>query len=228
MALLVHVHLETLEDVELVDCKSIDHNLLSKIFSKCRNLKSVKIAPTPGPELVFLEDLVSKRWACSDLKDLHVAIHRYCLSIDKDEYEDECEDDDDDIDENNQAPVSRLDTLAKRMFRQIGRLSKLETLCLDYQVPSGSKQVHDTSDLTLDRGWLSELAGLKKLRHLTIPLDQIGQAEIEFMDSQWPQLEKISFIYGQSDYNVTEKPQWQWLKKRRPYLEYCGTGSEVV
>ncbi|KAI8351913.1 hypothetical protein B0O80DRAFT_427657 [Mortierella sp. GBAus27b] len=195
--------LKLLEDVELVDFGLIAFNILSKLVSKCRNLKSVKIVPN-GNQLIFLEHLLLEDWVCSDLKDFYVVISRDGHSRDK------YNKSDDDMDGHSQAQMSQLDKWTRKMYRRIGRLSKLGTLCLDCAVRVGEED--GASDLTLDRGRLSELAGLKKLRHLSIPLSlcaQIGQAEIEFMDSQWPQLERFSLKYTQSERNITEKPQWQ-------------------
>ncbi|KAI7825970.1 hypothetical protein BC939DRAFT_475928 [Gamsiella multidivaricata] len=52
-------------------------------------------------------------------------------------------------------------------------------------------------DLTLfKQGCLEELTELEKLRHLHIQTDfwsRMGQAEVEFMEAQWPMLGEITF-----------------------------------
>jgi hypothetical protein len=45
-------------------------------------------------------------------------------------------------------------------------------------------------DLTLERGWLGELAGRTRetegIEALWQCLSRMGQTEVEFMDAQWP------------------------------------------
>ncbi|KAF9959997.1 hypothetical protein BGZ72_008196 [Mortierella alpina] len=83
---------------------------------------------------------------------------------------------------------------AKQIYVQIGRLVVLETLALAAAPKRfNRKQYHPLSqwDLTLSKGWLAELTGLKNLRHLHMRTDfwsRMGQAEVEFMDAEWPLL----------------------------------------
>ncbi|KAG0236166.1 hypothetical protein B0O80DRAFT_454982 [Mortierella sp. GBAus27b] len=220
VTLLQELHSSTLEEVELTGYRTIHPYDLMNIFYKCSNLKRAKIIPLDMDDAPFLEYLVMKEWACSDLRELWLFILRTDkLNQKHSHYESE-------------AP--RLDGLTKKVYGQIGRLSKLENLWLHYQEHGHRHQIEHlcgAKDLTLDRGWLSELAGLKRLKHLTIPLalcESIGQAEVEFMDSQWPRLEKVSIVLDHNSlWDVTKKPQWKWLKKRRPYLEFCGTVMTV-
>ncbi|KAG0197314.1 hypothetical protein BGX28_009180 [Mortierella sp. GBA30] len=132
---------------------------------------------------------------------------------------------------------------AKRVYAQIGRLVMLEVLSLGVhntennycEVPGGwgmtDCKAEDVRrfewDLTLSKGWLQELARLKNLRHLHMRIDfwsRMGQAEVEFMDREWPLLDEIRFGgISTGCYPLTsllKEPHWQWLKKKRPSLRY--------
>ncbi|KAK3822992.1 MAG: hypothetical protein J3Q66DRAFT_397462 [Benniella sp.] len=112
---------------------------------------------------------------------------------------------------------------AQQVYGQIGRMNKLRELSLGWDdnlyVASWSKAFK--FDLTLKYGWLSELAGLKELRHFEMSANfwsHIDQAEVEFMHAHWPNLEKISFAVRDLE-RETKKEHWVWLKGKRPNLE---------
>ncbi|KAG0244615.1 hypothetical protein BG011_002890, partial [Mortierella polycephala] len=51
-------------------------------------------------------------------------------------------------------------------------------------------------DLTLSKGGLRNLSGLKKLRRLSLGAyfySKMGQADVEFIDAEWPQLKVVEF-----------------------------------
>jgi hypothetical protein len=124
---------------------------------------------------------------------------------------------------------ARTDQMAGLVYERIGHLVKLETLCLgygdcqDYRNVDWEESRFATYDLTLRHGWLEELSELKELRHFIMDSffwEGMHQAEVEFMDTHWPRLEKISF--GISNWEkITKEPHWQWLQKRRPHLQYA-------
>ncbi|KAF9363853.1 hypothetical protein BGX34_003186 [Mortierella sp. NVP85] len=107
---------------------------------------------------------------------------------------------------------------SRRVFLELGRLVNLEVLSLGCYSLEPLKSVDTGSKC----GWLSELAGLKKLRHLIMMTDiwsQMGQNEVGFMDKSWPQLEKISFGYHREDLaNILRQHHWQWLKTKKPWI----------
>ncbi|KAF9362849.1 hypothetical protein BGX34_005389 [Mortierella sp. NVP85] len=106
----------------------------------------------------------------------------------------------------------------REAFRQIGRLVRLEALCLDCDEYDDPECQYN---LTLERGWLGELAGLKELKRLRMGADfwsRMGQTEVEFMHAQWPKLEMITFQTHLEQFLTS--PHWQWLQERRPNLRY--------
>ncbi|KAF9186871.1 hypothetical protein BGZ51_001727 [Haplosporangium sp. Z 767] len=114
---------------------------------------------------------------------------------------------------------------AQRLYEQIGRLTELEVLRLDSGQGMLFVQDYDMEgfswDLTLSRGYLRKLSGLKKLRKLSLMEDfysRMGQAEVEFIDAEWPRLELIEFKWKLS--RISSTPPWRWLKERRPGLRY--------
>ncbi|KAK3823071.1 MAG: hypothetical protein J3Q66DRAFT_424641 [Benniella sp.] len=206
-------HWKTLEDVELTNCHGVESDSLVKIFS-CRNLKRVKIQQSDtGSVAMKLQDV---RFGCRDLKELQLTLLMPYFDLDSDE-----EVDPSDYFERCLARFEDcLQDWAEDAYTQIGSLSKLETLSLDY---NDRQMLLDFDyDLTLKRGWLRQLAGLKELKHFHMAADfwsRMSQAEVEFMDEHWPKLERIVFSCEDLE-DIVERPQWQWLQKRRPLLRY--------
>jgi hypothetical protein len=205
MKMLLDYHTNTLEIVELESHKLIASHELVRLFHECKNLRKAKIIPDryDYDRALYYDDIVSKEWLCRDLEELHIFLARRRSGSEEEE--------DDGVDSDDKAPMQLL----KRVFEQIGRSSKLEVLCL-------ATPVFGDMGLNLEHGGLSHLAGLKKLRHLGITEElwlEIGQAEVEFMDSQWPQLESVSFR-GTNISGIETRPHWQWLQARRPHLNY--------
>lgn len=236
MATLLTYQSKTLEDVELVDCEEVRHRDLVNLFHKCKNLKRVNIeANELGAVAISFNDVISAEWACRDLRELQLVLSRPCFDLDggysepanasesgrKDDNSDNQYDDDDDYYDRYDAWMRGM---AKKVYGQIGRLVKLETLSLGghgCEKPLSPMQDFEY-DLTLKHGWLAELAGLKDLRHFGMDTNfwsRMGQAEVEFMDTHWPKLERITFGYNVLEL-ITKKPHWQWLQKKRPQLKY--------
>ncbi|KAK3805026.1 MAG: hypothetical protein J3Q66DRAFT_423551 [Benniella sp.] len=193
-------HAATLEDFELWACGHNDSIVLHSILARCRNLKRFSVYRT-GEDGIKFKDALSSAWICRDLEQLHLLMERdvyVCtLRMRKIVYQQ-----------------------GKEVYAQIGGLVKLEQLSLGYLTSDPVMK-----DLTLEDGWLAELAGLKKLRHFCILTNLwvwMGQAEVEFMVNNWPNLEKISLrmddeMYG-FDLDVFSKPHWRWLKEKRPHI----------
>ncbi|KAF9981442.1 hypothetical protein BGZ65_003940 [Modicella reniformis] len=206
--LLMH-HSGTLEEIELKECEIVVSDDLMFLFSNCKNLKRVKIEPSDSGEAVICFNEVVSEWVCRDLKELHLVLSRpRILSL----YE----------------PTEWLETQVRRMgksvYGQIGRLVRLEILSLAFdegEYPNAQTKEFEY-DLTRERGWLAELAGLKELRHFDAATDfwsRMGQGEVEFMDAQWPKLEKMTFKVFSLEI-IMKEPHWQWLQKRRPNLKF--------
>ncbi|KAF9362846.1 hypothetical protein BGX34_005386 [Mortierella sp. NVP85] len=222
---LLNDHFTTLEEVELVYYGEIHHSDLMELFTMCKNLRAFTLGPIEsGNASVRFQDIVLQEWVCHDLRDLRMIISRPRIGLEEEEEEDS--------DKESESEAERMDpdlvrAMAKKAYGQIGRLSKLEILCLgcDEREEQETPMEDYEYDLTLEHGWLAELAGLRELRHLHMATDfwsRMGQAEVEFMDANWPKLEKITFrCYGsESSEGIMERPHWQWLQERRPHLEH--------
>ncbi|KAK3823072.1 MAG: hypothetical protein J3Q66DRAFT_137827 [Benniella sp.] len=216
-------HCETLEEVELANCRGVESSSLVKLFS-CRNLKRVKIQKgRTGSAAIDLQDV---RFLCHDLKELQLTLEmpyfdklEYGYDIEDDLDSDEEVDSDDFFERCLEKFEECVKDWAKDAYTEIGSLSKLETLSLNHEK---SEWVGFGFDLTLKYGWLRQFAGLKELKHFHMAANfwsKMGQAEVEFMDTHWPKLEKIEFSCKNLN-TIIEKPHWQWLQKRRPHLRF--------
>jgi hypothetical protein len=215
LATLSRNHSKTLEEVELANCQDVKSEDVAELFS-CRNLKSVKIwRGRKGCAGMEIQDV---RFGCHDLKELQLTITQ--PNVDP-EHGDLGSDEDEDY-EGFCGRLERFDEwvrrVSERAYTQIGSLSKLETLSLNRDEWDGRGYDYD---LTLEKGWLRQLAGLKELKRFHMATDlwvNMGQAEVEFMDAQWPKLEKIEFSKNLK--SQVKKRHWKWLQARRPGLVY--------
>ncbi|KAG0197927.1 hypothetical protein BGX28_008577 [Mortierella sp. GBA30] len=124
----------------------------------------------------------------------------------------------------------------RKMFKIIGSLTELEDLYLNQpdhgtltEMEDGNEHLAKINYGRFLRDWtlgvgLGFLGGLKKLRRwrLDYGLEFIGQAEVEFIDRHWPNLEVITF-YGEERHvkrHVHYGKHWTWLQERRPDLQY--------
>ncbi|KAK3823069.1 MAG: hypothetical protein J3Q66DRAFT_424637 [Benniella sp.] len=220
MEALVNNHSGTLEEVELANCRMIRGCDLVELFS-CRNLKKAKIhQSSTGSAAMQFQDV---RFGCHDLKELQMTLAQPETTLNPGDYGPE-KDEVYKFVAAHERVEAWMRGRASEAYTQIGSLSKLETLSLRFKEWDGVTLMLMNSgyDLTLKRGWLRQLVGLKELKHFHMAADfwsEMGRAEVEFMDAQWPKLEKIEFSC--SDLKaIVEKPHWQWLQKRRPSLRY--------
>ncbi|KAF9360612.1 hypothetical protein BGX34_007666 [Mortierella sp. NVP85] len=215
-------HCETLEDVELTECRHVESDDLVDLFS-CRNLKQVKIQQKYGGRSAV--ELQNVKFKCHDLKELQLTMVQPDMNPVTDAFGEEEEGHEDILYGKRLERFRRwIRCKAEEAYTEIGSLSKLESLSVgcgekDYRAVIA---LSHKRDLTLEHGWLQKLAGLKELKRLRMATNfwsEMGQAEVEFMDAQWPKLERIVF-YSLDTKAIVEKPHWQWLKKRRPKLAY--------
>ncbi|KAG0222436.1 hypothetical protein BGX31_009153 [Mortierella sp. GBA43] len=247
---LLDFHRETLEEIVLENYAGRDFKYLRDIFYECKNLKKVRITPTlsGATDGILFHHKIRRRWACRDLKELHLVLDRLCAD-EQDLYYNASDEDDDEDDrypthdsEFNSCTTgwgdgeareyyaisSWVECMATAAYGRIGQMVKLETLCLSDNIHRYEPNDYENDctpewDLTLDRGCLDSLSELKELRHFGMGTRfwaRMGQDEVEFMDEEWPKLEKISFGEGALE-DIISQPHWQWLQERRPYLEYC-------
>ncbi|KAF9570102.1 hypothetical protein EC968_002272 [Mortierella alpina] len=256
---LVSRHHTTLEEFELIDTGHVSSRQLQEVLTKCKHLKRFRATSSSREDArgtIVATDVYQSDWGCVDLRELNLVLNlrpddteSFCdinlkeapeLIHDIDErkwplimmisttdrgevvewYEDEVD---------SYKPLVVLVT--KRIYIQIGRLEKLEELTLDIDRSNGTWQF--TSDyefnLTLSKGWLGKMAGLKKLRKLWLLADfwsAMGQAEVEFIYEHWPLLREIAFACDIAP--IHAMPHWQWLLNKRPLLRFVSTCAEVV
>lgn len=147
--------------------------------------------PAIGSDRPLVFPIPREEWCCPDLRE-------FCLCYNP-----------------------RDDAVQRSLYRQLGRLVKLEVLGIGCGKPSIPMiQI----DMTLDRGMLAELYDLKQLRHLFLMTElwsEMQQFEVEFMDRNWPCLEKVTFGFKREPLaDIVRQPHWQWLKKQRPWIRF--------
>ncbi|KAF9946791.1 hypothetical protein BGZ72_011143, partial [Mortierella alpina] len=146
---LVLHHCDTLEDFELDYSTGVFMSDLRTVLSRCKKLKRYHVTGyyletrgtyQRGAARTDLMDPLGGDWACTELRELRITLDRTSAQI------------------------------AKRFYAQIGRLAKLEHLIFDANPdPYAIEMEWDCSnDLSLSRGYLSELTGLKGLKSLKV------------------------------------------------------------
>ena len=138
-------------------------------------------------------------------------------------------------------------------WTQVGRLSKLQELVIGSTKVASNSDVCWTKELRLgaptkkgqdeeddsckaeeNPGLLHLLRGLRNLRVLRVRTDKWPrcilpkQAEVEFMEQNWPCLREFSYVNGYHDANgglLRNEPQWLWFKRQRPGLVVKGNAN---
>ncbi|KAF9948773.1 hypothetical protein BGZ72_009360 [Mortierella alpina] len=219
LSTLASQHFNTLEVLDLGECLQVYSDDQQAILSQCKRLRKywVMNSAVDGCNIgIESTDVLTGDWVCIELITLGLTINRLPIidggirdrinqaveavddedeDEDKDDDKDEDEDDDKDEDE-DEAKEQLFASASKYLYSQIGRLEKLETLELDMDTGrnTDAKESDYAWDLTLSKGWLGEMAGLKNLRSLTLQADfwsKMGQAEMEFIHEHWPLLREI-------------------------------------
>ncbi|KAF9959992.1 hypothetical protein BGZ72_008191 [Mortierella alpina] len=211
---LVSVHFNTLQEFALIKCCHMSSHDQQEILSRCKQLKRFWVVDGRYSWIgINLPDICRGDWVCSELTELGLTLNR--LPRDQGVL--------DAADENAQS----MAVAAKRPFEQIARLQKLEVLALDINTGYNSEARADDHawDLTLSKGWLGELTGLKNLRSLSLPAgvwSMMSQAEVEFMLKHWPLLNEVTLRGKPSGYNSSWRlgSHWQWLVNQRPQLRF--------
>ncbi|CAO3566682.1 unnamed protein product [Mortierella alpina] len=243
---LVKCHSNTLEELEFPKCISFDSVAQQTILTSCKQLRRFWVVPQglsiEASGLKF-KHILDHEWSCVKLRELCLSMDRAidirsialtrlqelpALSTRLLSW----------IEHHTGSWIRDLDSAgwqeleyavdawaAKKVFSQIGRLACLEVLALGAKHclwREGESLLTSQWDLTLSRGHLGELSGLRNLRHLHMRTDywsKMGQAEVEFMDAEWPLLGDISFGLEKGEVqDVVKQPHWQWLHQKRPHL----------
>ncbi|KAF9273322.1 hypothetical protein BGZ68_001605 [Mortierella alpina] len=234
IATLASEHCNTLEDFDLTDCYHACSDDQQAVLSHCTKLRRfwVKDAYTKFSSVgIAFTDMCRGEWVCLELKELALTLNRYptdeeaFYELEDAEWDAEEEGaEDEKYKENEEERQRRLITIAaRRVYAQIGRLEKLERLELDIDISwnTKAKEGDYAWDLTLCKGWLSELVSLKNLRRLRLHQfmwSMMGQAEVEFMHAHWPSLNAIFFDGNGA--RLRSQSHWQWLLEKRPMLHF--------
>ncbi|KAF9940954.1 hypothetical protein BGZ67_006192, partial [Mortierella alpina] len=240
-------HAKTLEGIEIERGDAILSGDQQAILTSCRQLKRLWLEPElkskPKGGLQF-QDILGGAWTCLGLRELCLTLDRTIdvksvqeamqreslVSTDQNAARraDPERPEDDSVGRGNehedeQDEPRALAWAAKRAYSQIGRLQNLQVLALGVGESGHSQDdtSHPVWDLTLSKGWLAELMGLRNLRELYLRTNlwvRIGQAEVEFMDAHWPFLSSITFQSDHMLQELVDRPHWRWLRERRPNL----------
>ncbi|KAF9946041.1 hypothetical protein BGZ72_000744 [Mortierella alpina] len=234
-------HAETLEELELMDCVMVTSAHQQAILSSCNHLKRFWIQPKIFSAYEYdlkFEHILESEWVCLGLKEFSLTLSRHIdikatlaamrlESSNKVAGHEEVGYDDLDQADKQQLAIEASAWAAKQVYTRIGRLVALQTLALGVSQRSRANKhtVYAANwDLTLAKGYLADLAGLKNLRQLHLRTNywvMMGQVEVEFMDARWPFLDHIGFgaVKG-TVCELRKQPHWQWLQQKRPQLRF--------
>ncbi|KAF9954711.1 hypothetical protein BGZ72_004350 [Mortierella alpina] len=215
---LVSRHHSTLEKLFLYGTGQVSSRDLQEVLSRCKQLRRFWVMGIIRGSMsgITFRDISRSDWVCTELRELGITLDRCrCERDPPGELQEERESED---------PHVCLDAdVLKRAFQQIGRLGKLEVLKIDSDRSSRTRAMEADYawDLTLWKGWLGELAGLKNLKTFRLGADfwrAMGQAEVEFMHEHWPLLSEISIWCERSQFKM--RSHWRWLLRKRPHLRF--------
>jgi hypothetical protein len=235
-------HDRDLEEVDIMDV-SVSVEFLNLIV-RLNNLKRLWISmPVTGHNIPIIQPFSTKEWSCLDLRELCYCFNRY----QGEDYTRELfykqlgrlvkleilgigcvEQDTVYIQPNRPIPFrGPVDTPSPGLLS--GLINRGARLLVQGQmVPS--RDFQDPVDTpppppppTLVE-WLAGLSRLKELRHLFLMTDLwygMTRDDVQFMDSNWPQLERITFGFRKAQLaEIVSQPHWKWLKERRPWIQY--------
>ncbi|KAF9964803.1 hypothetical protein BGZ70_005912 [Mortierella alpina] len=207
-------HASTLESLTLVEAMTS-----SGFASLISNMRDLRTLEADYKLWMDIKAVIAARWAPRRLQRLQLTIKVFDTSLDfvrsqKLHLDPEL---------NPHSPSEELDQVGlghvamRKLLKNIGELTELEDLTLKYFYNSPWKF---DKDWTLEGG-LGFLGGLVRLRKLWVGhgVENVGQAEVEFMYEHWPKLEEVVFRIERSHLDRISQP-WAWLKARRPHLKY--------
>ncbi|KAF9945899.1 hypothetical protein BGZ70_003499 [Mortierella alpina] len=243
MQMVAKHHSKTLEEVDLMLCRMINGRDQQALFASCTQLKRFWMVPdgmSTAEQGIEFKDILTGAWRCLGMKELSITLNRSIVDVKatfeamrQEGLKEAARDGHQAADETYRVgdkDQKRRATAwaAKQALTQIGRLTALEHLALGTdEGPYGTDNdvLESKWDLTLSKGWLAQLAGLKNLRQFHMRTDHwsyMGQAEVEFMDAEWPWLDCVTFdrcsMSKQQFGQEISLPHWQWLQQKRPSL----------
>ncbi|KAF9128467.1 hypothetical protein BGW39_005033 [Mortierella sp. 14UC] len=243
-------HSEVLRSVMFKDMYRVESRTIATILTQCCGLETFWATMSKenfGQGFVELElsHAVGKEWACTRIKDLrftvNLAAHQYSGASGVS------------VDQQQRWHYVKLGAF----YEQLGKFTELEELEIFVSPPpmgsstttsssfhgytnarsyffrslAGLLSLEEEDSETGKRGFLSLLAGLKKLRVLqgsfragTVEtIETFGQRETEWMVENWPALEKIELLPERYEsLEMFKMPKHvAWLHQRRPELKLC-------
>ncbi|KAG0043730.1 hypothetical protein BGZ83_011080 [Gryganskiella cystojenkinii] len=214
LKVLAQLHSQTLEAVVVHDMWIEPDNWASLAWS-CPNLRIFYNAPMQNSGLRQTLVTETKEWACTrTLKNLSLPLgdppHHHPRRA-------------------KPAKVHKSKEQFRRFYESVSCLTELEDWTLSYSCAVRSNV--SITDLMLDDqkggGYLGQLAGLKKLRHITLWQDfwsRMGVPEIEFIAKNWVSLRRITFRTDNVSFweeYLEEMHCWLELKRLRPEIEFA-------
>ncbi|KAF9966173.1 hypothetical protein BGZ70_003089 [Mortierella alpina] len=211
-------HSDTLEVLKLTECDQATSADQQEILSRCKRLKRFWVMHSYPDEVnigIKSTDILQGSWDCMELTELGLTLNRFP------ELKEVLAHTGAVGEEMVELEYWWLIMADKSVYTQIGRLAKLETLVLNIDKSEDTKALPGAYawDLTLSRGWLRELEGLKSLKVLRLQADlwsKMGQAEVEFIHEHWPVLREIRLCGNGSQPRL--QASWRWLLDKRPQL----------
>ncbi|KAF8924155.1 hypothetical protein BGZ58_002107, partial [Dissophora ornata] len=202
---LIRCHARTLTVLDVMSLRQMKFEFFVGLVRGLPRLQSLKAAvwiwlrPDANADI---DEALQTQWACLGLKELEIGLQMG---------------DDVAIDSNHRAGNGSLaDRYMIYMFTQLGRLAVLE----DWRLTSSADL------LTLDKGYLRQLSGMRRLKGLNLrrcPNIKLGVKEAEWMLEHWKQLIHVKVYDGKLAHSHDE---YEWpldaakatLQARRPWI----------
>ena len=241
-------HSEILRSILFKDVKTVGSVTLAEILRGCRGLETfwvttIKEDRGNRPVALLLDHAIAQEWVCRNIKDL-----RFTIDMNYTKKQQGVEGAASDSQEADAIPREHWANLGS-FYSQLGRLVELEVLELfvmrskrkteayEYthfypgRTLTGLLSLEEEDRTTGKRGFLSLLAGLKKLRVVQgcfrsgteETLQTFGQREVEWIVEQWPTLEVIELLPDRYKFlgGFQMLEHIAWLKEKKPSLQLC-------
>ncbi|KAF9363855.1 hypothetical protein BGX34_003188, partial [Mortierella sp. NVP85] len=222
--------------LEAVDIRDVSVSVeFLNLIVRLNTLKRLWISmPITGDDIPIIQPFPTKEWSCLDLRELCYCFNRYQGE-----------------DYTRELFYKQLGRLVKLEVLGIGYAEKVTVSLysnrpIRFRGPVDAPSPVGVLSELINRGqlvpprdlqdpvdtpppptlveWLAGLSRLKELRHLFLITDLwcgMTQDDVQFMDSNWPQLERITFGFRKAKLaEIVSQPHWQWLKERRPWIQY--------
>ncbi|KAG0223258.1 hypothetical protein BGX31_008593 [Mortierella sp. GBA43] len=180
------------------------------VLTTCFQLKKFDCVWTADHELLQEDAEVEEpsKWACSRLEELKMAFAdgRTYSALTEGSV----------VRMQEERAMRRI----RRAYTQIGHLTNLKRLCLGWRsLDSFKDRAHLDMSLEGGLGLLENLKALRMLDVSSIRHIKIGQGEVEWMVSHWPNLKKVRGLTHRLVKTVPEPEYVAWLRKERPRME---------